>query len=63
MTRQEIEERLERVKNAEFMLQMNDHWTQEDFARDRKLNEEINELQGMLDRGEYDDERRSIEEN
>jgi hypothetical protein len=38
-------EKLEQLENARFMLQMQDHWSHEDFEYDSKLAREIAELE------------------
>ena len=40
----ELETELEKVSKAEFMLQMNDHWSSDDYILDRKYNQYIDLL-------------------
>ena len=37
----ELKKKLEELKHKEFMLQMIDHWSAEDYRDDRELHEEI----------------------
>lgn len=37
----ELKKKLEELKHKEFMLQMIDHWSAEDYRYDRELHEEI----------------------
>lgn len=38
---EELIKKLEDLKHKEFMVQMIDHWTQEDFRYDNELHQEI----------------------
>ena len=38
---EELEEKLKELKHREFMVQMIDHWSAEDYRYDRELHEEI----------------------
>ena len=40
--------RLEELETEKFMLQMADHWTQEDYSYNNKLSKEIRELKEQL---------------
>lgn len=44
----ELLERLEELETRKFMLQMADHWTQEDYRYNDKLYNEIKELKEQL---------------
>lgn len=48
MTMQEINRKLEELCKQEFYLQMKDRWTTEDYETDRKMNEEIRQLEKKL---------------
>lgn len=37
----ELEEKLKELKHKEFMVQMIDHWSAEDYRYDRELHEKI----------------------
>ena len=37
----ELKKKLEELKHKEFMLQMIDHWTQEDYRYDNELHQKI----------------------
>lgn len=55
MTKAEIEKKIEDVQKAQFMNAMNDHWSADDIAFDRKCNEDIKKLKALIEWGEYDD--------
>lgn len=38
---EELEEKLKELKHKEFMVQMIDHWSAEDYRYDNELHEEI----------------------
>ena len=38
---EELEKQLEELEHKEFMVQMIDHWSTEDFRYDRELHEQI----------------------
>lgn len=48
MTMQEINKKLEELCKQEFYLQMKDRWTTEDYETDRRMNEEIRQLEKKL---------------
>lgn len=48
MTMKEINDRLAKLIEQEFYLQMKDRWTPEDYEDDRKMNEEIRKLKEEL---------------
>lgn len=48
MTREEIEKKLEELHRDKFMNQMIDHWSQADYEFDRKVSNEIRELEKQL---------------
>ena len=48
MNREEIIKKIEELKEAEFMLNMKDRWTPNDYKRDRELFRERAELEKML---------------
>lgn len=48
MTMKEINDRLAKLVEQEFYLQMKDHWTTEDYETNRKMNEEIRKLKEEL---------------
>lgn len=48
MTMKEINNRLAKLIEREFYLQMKDRWTPEDYEDDRKMNEEIRKLKEEL---------------
>ena len=50
MTRQEIEKKIEDIKNREFYLQMKDRWDWKDYEISRKHREEIRELEKELEK-------------
>ena len=50
MTRQEIEKKIEDIKNREFYLQMKDRWDWKDYEISRKHIEEIRELEKELEK-------------
>lgn len=49
MSREEIEKKIERVRDEIFCNQMNDHWSKEDYEYDKKKNEELKQLEKMLE--------------
>lgn len=51
MTRTEIMNRIEELKNRQFFLAMKDHWSFEDYNTDRRLSNEIKELKNFLKKG------------
>lgn len=48
MTRQEMENRLEELRERKFMLNMIDRWDDEDYELDSELRKEIRELENKL---------------
>lgn len=48
MTIGEINQRLEKLSEQEFYLQMKDRWTIEDYETDQKINREIQKLEEQL---------------
>lgn len=48
MTIKEINDRLEKLVEQEFYLQMKDRWTPDDYKTYRKMNEEIRQLKEEL---------------
>lgn len=48
MTRQEMENKLEELRERKFMLNMIDHWDNEDYELDSELRKEIKELEEKL---------------
>ena len=44
----ELETELEKVSKVEFMLQMNDHWSSDDYILDRKYNQYMDELEEKI---------------
>lgn len=48
MTAKEINQRLEKLSEQEFYLQMKDRWTTEDYETDQKINREIQKLEEQL---------------
>ena len=48
MTMQEINKKLEELCKQEFYLQMKDRWTPDDYETDRRMNEEIRQLEKKL---------------
>lgn len=48
MTMKEINDRLAKLVEQEFYLQMKDRWTPDDYETDRKMNEEIRQLKEEL---------------
>lgn len=51
MTAKEINQRLEKLSEQEFYLQMKDRWTTEDYETDQKINREIQKLEEQLKEG------------
>lgn len=49
MSREEIEQKIEEVKNRQFMLQMKDHWSDDDYDTDRMYSCQLRQLKEMLD--------------
>ena len=49
MTQEEIKARIDKINNAEFMIQMADHLSRADYDRLRDLNEERRRLEEMLE--------------
>ena len=50
MTREQIEKRINELKNRKFALAMCDRWTQEDYDLDKELFEKINKLEKELNK-------------
>ena len=48
MLKHEIEKRIEKIEEERFYLAMKDHWTREDFDKDREYLREINKLKKDL---------------
>lgn len=48
MSREEIKKKIAEIDNAIFMNNMNDHWSDSDFERDRCLKSHKKELQEEL---------------
>ncbi len=48
MTVKEINQRLEKLSEQEFYLQMRDRWTTEDYETDREINREVQKLEEQL---------------
>lgn len=48
MTIRELDERLQKLEEQEFYLQMKDRWNAEDYETDRKMNEEIRKIKEEL---------------
>lgn len=48
MTAKEINQKLEKLSEQEFYLQMKDRWTAEDYETDQKINREIQKLEEQL---------------
>lgn len=51
MTKTEIMNKIEELKNRQFFLAMKDHWSFEDYNIDKRLSNEIKELEKVLKRG------------
>ncbi len=49
MTKEEIRNKLEKIEKAHFYLLMKDHWNNYDFEEDRRMTNEIRELEEMLE--------------
>ena len=55
MTRDELMKKLEEVKEKQFMIEMVDGWTSENYRLDKELREEIKKIKeeiAKLDKGE-----------
>lgn len=48
MNKESIEKQIKTIKYQQFILQMKDHWSSEDFDQDRKWTREIKELEKQL---------------
>ena len=48
MAREEIIKRIRVLNDRRFLLAMKDHWTREDFDKDREMSNEIFELERSL---------------
>lgn len=48
MTREQIEAKIEDLKESIFILAMDDHWSRDDYDRDRKMHSELRELEKQL---------------
>ena len=48
MNRESIEKQIKTIKHQQFILQMKDHWSSEDFDQDREWSNEIRELEKQL---------------
>lgn len=46
--KEQLEAKLEKLKNSQFYLNMKDHWTEKDFEEDNKLDKEIYEVKKAL---------------
>ena len=46
--RESIEKQIKTIKYQQFILQMKDHWSSEDFAQDREWSNKIRELEKQL---------------
>lgn len=49
MAREEIEKKIEELSKMHFYLLMKDHWNNYDFEEDRRMRNEIRELEEMLE--------------
>lgn len=47
-TKTELEMELKALKTEKFMLAMNDHWSMEDYKKDREMFNKIRELEKRL---------------
>ena len=45
---EEVKQKIKKLRAEEFMLQMNDHWSKEDYERSKELLEEINRLEKLV---------------
>ena len=48
MTREEIEAKIEDLKERMFYLDMKDRWSNDDYARSRQMYEEVSDLKKQL---------------
>jgi len=48
MTKAELENKLDELETAEFILQMKDRWDARDFEEDSRLNSQIDEIRSQL---------------
>lgn len=48
MNRESIEKQIKTIKHQQFILQMKDHWSSEDFDQDREWSNKIRELEKQL---------------
>lgn len=48
-TIEELKKELKELKEKEFMLQMCDHWSSDDYKYDRELNEKIRKLEKEIE--------------
>ncbi len=46
--RESIEKQIKTIEHQQFILQMKDHWSSEDFDQDREWSNEIRELEKQL---------------
>lgn len=49
MTKEEIEKKIEELKEAKFMNNMVDRWSSDNYAFDRKVTQEIADLKKQLE--------------
>ena len=49
MNKEEMKDKLEDLKAQRFMLAMNDHWSTDDYEKDRELTKQIKELREQLE--------------
>lgn len=48
MNKESIEKQIKTIKHQQFILQMKDHWSHEDFDQDREWARQIRELEKQL---------------
>ncbi len=46
---EEIQKKIKDLETAKFLLNMKDHWNNEDYERDRKYSRDIRELKKILE--------------
>lgn len=54
MTKKQLKEKIEHLKQEVFLLDMKDHWDLADFSLSSLLNQELRKYEGMLKDGQYD---------